>query len=347
MANITPISWCTHTVNWQGGCSKISRACRDCYALRDSWRFAHKEDGPDRYKAGVVGKIQGAAAWTGKIGLDPDWRDRMARIFHDIRRAIKSRRTWTGSMTDLWHESIPVDAPQLGALAEEIHATFCGQTRVPQVLILLTKRPERLLAWQRRFFPDGLPAGVEVGTTAEDQRRADERVPVLLQVRAECRFLSCEPLLGPIDLAGMTTDPPGSGFALTDGFGVVDGMTPPRLHLVIVGGESGHRARPTHPDWFRQLRDQCSKAGVMFHFKQWGEMTDAEHAPDDFDVSEPNNVEATVWTDGSRIHHGPWEGATREGAEWMYRVGKKQAGRLLDDVLHDALPAFPAVGGLR
>ena len=116
------------------------------------------------------------------------------------------------------------------------------------------------------------PANVWIGTTAEDQQRADERIPALLKIPARVRFLSCEPLLGPVNLT--VTIPGGS-----PSYNALKPYRPdyckeplePSIHWVICGGESGPGARPMHPDWARSLRDQCAATGVAFHFKQWGE----------------------------------------------------------------------------
>jgi protein gp37 len=114
--------------------------------------------------------------------------------------------------------------------------------------LLLTKRPGQL----KRVYPWAMAArdNVWLGTTAENQRWANRRVERLLRVEAKVRFLSCEPLLSAIDLSHW--------------------LNPPEITWVIAGGESGGRARPTHPNWVRALRDQCRSSGVPFHFKQWG-----------------------------------------------------------------------------
>ena len=118
--------------------------------------------------------------------------------------------------------------------------------------LLLTKRPH--LAARLTPWADDWPTNVWVGTTAENQKFAEKRIPHLLELPCAYRFLSCEPLLGPIDLA-----------AWKDG-----------LHWVIAGGESGPFARPTQLQWVRELRDQCNEAGVAFHFKQWGSWRPSE-----------------------------------------------------------------------
>lgn len=162
--------------------------------------------------------------------------------------------------------------------------------------MLLTKRPENIgkMLWPK--WDGGLPANIWLGTTVEDYART-RRIGHLQKVSAAVRFLSCEPLLedlGRLDLTG--------------------------IHLVIAGGESGPRARPSNPKWFRSLRDQCEHEGVAFHFKQWGEWTS---------LSEVS---------GAGAHFSFVDGAT------VRRIGKAAAGRMLDGRLHDAMPSLGGEG---
>ncbi|WAC26381.1 phage Gp37/Gp68 family protein [Ancylobacter sp. SL191] len=171
-------------------------------------------------------------------------------------------------------------------------------------------------AWPRRPLPN-----VWLGVSTEDQRRADERVPDLLATPAAIRFVSAEPLLGPLKLFSLR-EVRGARGTITDWhdslrgfqFGPTGAETA-RIDLVIAGGESGPNARPMHPDWARSLRDQCATAGVPFFFKQWGEHVTAKGATGDVPISH-------VFEDGYQ----------------MIRVGKARAGRLLDGVEHNALP---------
>jgi protein gp37 len=161
----------------------------------------------------------------------------------------------------------------------------------------------------RAVWPDAfsLPLpNVWLGTSCEDQATADERIPHLLATPAAIRFLSCEPMLGPLDLRHVA--PTDSGY-----INALSSSTGPNIDWAIVGGESGPNARPMHPDWARSLRDQCVEAGVPYFFKQWGEhgrVGDQQPAPD----------------------HLP------EDVDRMTRVGKKRAGRLLDGVEHNGFP---------
>lgn len=183
-----------------------------------------------------------------------------------------------------------------------------------------------------RMWP--LP-NVWLGVSAERQQEADERIPHLLNTPAAVRFVSCEPLLGPINLSlGEWV-----GWAL----GRFDDPPTPRVDWVIVGGESGPGARPMHPSWARSLRDQCSGAGVAFFFKQHGEFAEAlDHRPI------PQERMSWVADDGRHIDVSRWRDVERDDqrdvGNWklMARVGKKRAGRLLDGREHNDMPEIGA-----
>lgn len=217
-------------------------------------------------------------------------------------------------------------------------------------------------AWPRQPLPN-----VWLGVSVEDQERADERIPDLLATPAAVRFLSCEPLLGPLDLTSIKAprypDEPEDSReidwrfdALTTGdyywFDVEDGVgdcgdgpyRESRIDWVIAGGESGPGSRPMHPDWVRNLRDQCAKATldgddapVPFLFKQWGEWTPGENVR-----RQSGWVPGAHWFDQRWLYEDQNLAATDghiDDEPDLYRVGKKAAGRLLDGVQHDGMPA--------
>jgi protein gp37 len=167
--------------------------------------------------------------------------------------------------------------------------------------LLLTKRPQnirKLAPWREKW-----PANVWLGSTAENQRWLEKRVPILLEHNAKVLFLSCEPLLGPLDLSRWTNPRVGR-----------------RIDWVIGGGESGHHARPMHPEWITSLRDQCLAAGVRFHFKQWG----------NWGPIPPNKVngyrsKAMFLSNGNTVI--------------LANMGKKDAGRRLQGRTWDEFPA--------
>jgi protein gp37 len=166
-------------------------------------------------------------------------------------------------------------------------------------LLLLTKRPQNI----RKLAPwrEDWPANVWLGTTAESQAEVEKRLPFLLSVPAVVRFLSCEPLLGPLNLRG---------WFRKEGFHSID--------WIIAGGESGGGSRPMHPDWVRSLLAQCQTFNVPFHFKQWGHWVPAEIMNLDLPVRvvEFDNAPAVE----------------------MVRLSKKLAGRVLEGTTWDEVP---------
>jgi len=155
------------------------------------------------------------------------------------------------SMSDLFHPAVPV---------EFIKRAFETMDRAARhTFQILTKRPGRMASVLRQIRPDPIP-NVWLGTSIENQHWARVRLPKLLETPAAVRFLSCEPLLGPIRLTTL------AGWRACR-------RAEPRVHWVIVGGESGPRARPMLPVWAKAVRDQCRAAGVPFFFKQWGGRT--------------------------------------------------------------------------
>lgn len=184
--------------------------------------------------------------------------------------------------------------------------------------------------WMARWLNGTPPANVWLGATVVNQAEADRDVPKLLAVPTRIRFLSIEPMLGPVDLTHMDVEKAGHREwcwinALTSEHTDMGRPCPPvpRLHWVICGGESGHHARPMHPDWARSLRDQCAAAGVPFLFKQWGEWS-----PGPFDADTPQNLRLRG---GDRAHF--FADGTQLG-----RVGKVAAGRMLDGRTWDGVP---------
>lgn len=224
-AKSSGIEWTDTTWNPTTGCSKVSPGCEHCYAERLSLRFG----------------------WSHKAWTAPNASDNVRLHFERLaspRKWKQPARVFVNSMSDLFHDLVPF---------EFISLVFDAMEDTPQhTFQILTKRPDRM----RRFVAERLlsrrpqtsePAThIWLGTSAEDQRRANERVPVLLNTPAGVRFVSCEPLLGPVDLCGYL----------------------PGLDWVIDGGESGPQRRAACPDWFRSIRDQCRAAGVAYFHKQ-------------------------------------------------------------------------------
>ncbi len=308
----TNIEWTDDVWNPIAGCTIVSKGCTNCYAMHMAARLAAR--GQPKY-AGLTKVVNGHPVWTGKIAVagEPG--------FSQPLRWTKPRRIFVNSMSDLFHEDVPVDV---------IDRVFAIMALAPQhTYQVLTKRPERMrdyLAnpdledrltdlWRgdnsdRATWNILLPLrNVWLGVSVEDQATADERIPLLLETPAAVRWISAEPLLGPIRLDSLEDCDNHRNLDALRGkeIGGYRAETD-RLDWVVVGGESGTGARPMHPDWARLLRDQCAQAGVPFFFKQWGE-----------------------WKTFDPVHPKP--------GEWVAeRVGKKAAGATLDGVEHREYP---------
>jgi protein gp37 len=296
VAENSKIEWTDHSFSPWIGCTRVSPACDHCYAADMAKRYGWAKWGP-----GEIRRFAATSTWKQTL----TWNRKAQR--DGVRR-----RVFCSHLSDVFDAE--VDDEWRVVLTERIHET-------PWLdWLLLTKRPK--VAAQ--FFDDvGVPSNVWMGTTIENQTMADLRIPILLTIPAKVRFLSCEPLLGPIDLRAI---PWGHATALTG------------LHWVIAGGESGAKARPSHPDWFRALRDQCAAAGVPFFFKQNG-----EHAPvydrdrDDPDWRRCDRVVRET-PNGQWLNFAGGQGFHGERVVRMNRVGKKMAGALLDGREHRDCP---------
>lgn len=232
----TAIEWSDLSDNWQAGCTEAGPECDNCYARLMSARL--RRFGQARYQD-VVGDD---GRWTGAIVFEVD---ALNRAFDRLERRRKPARMFPGSMTDLWHKDAPRDAQVL--LAQRVRRL--AEIGTPHRLTFLSKRPGLMAAWQREFFPDGLPPLFWAGTTAGTRGGWRARVRALREVQAGTRFVSAEPLLEDVDAAGE-----------------MEGIA-----WVIAGCESdGPRPgkRPTEDVWVRRLRDAVKGAGAAFFLKQ-------------------------------------------------------------------------------
>ena len=294
---MTKIEWATEVWNPITGCTPVSEGCANCYARRMAQRlkgrFGYPEDEPFR------------------VTFHPD------RLYQPLKWR-KPRRIFVCSMGDLFHES--VTEGQWVTIFDTIRKSIYNGGGVGHKFLILTKRPHIMklvmerLNWNgfRLTFNKGTPFislcgdGVWLGVTAENQQTADERIPILLQISAAKYFVSHEPGLGLINY-------PKEFLALGN-----------RAWL-ITGGESGSGARPMHPDIPRHDRDQCQEAGVPFFFKQWG-----EYVPDIQYWQGRGILNPSV--SNSKIISGeePCFSLKKPGFNYL-RIGKKAAGRLIDD----------------
>lgn len=354
MAENSNIEWTDHTFNPWIGCQKVSPGCDHCYA--ETWDARGLQQRESRWGPHATRTRTSQANWRKPLAWN-----------REAEAAGKRARVFCASLADVFDNHPSIREEWRDDLWKLIAAT-------PHLdWLLLTKRPQNVPRMVPGWMgPHSWPSNVWLGTTVENQTEADRRIPHLLAVPARVRFLSCEPLLGPVDLTRLSgstlwgnthqdyiTDAL-KGWVYDDGMRVPD-RTCAAISWVICGGESGPGARPMHPGWARSLRDQCHAAGVAFHFKQWGEWLpccqmaeweadDLYHpAPDDSpDASRRCRVaSACLHDDGEAIPIGKANGFHTMPAGafagpkpmTMFHVGKKAAGRLLDGRTWDELPA--------
>lgn len=332
MAENTKIEWAHHTFNPWIGCTRVGPGCDHCYAADLSKARLGVEWGP-----GAPRRRTAATTWK----QPRRWNNRAVKL--GIRY-----RVFCASLADVFENEVdPAWRDDLFALIRETpHLDW----------LLVTKRIGN--AEKMAEAAGGWPGNVWLGATIVNQAEADRDIPKLLAIDGpRYRFLSMEPLLGPVDLTVAWLGENALDSECWGDCGWCKHGHPPLhncqagrqssevwdkgrsgLDWVIVGGESGHHARPMHPDWARSLRDQCAAAGVPFLFKQWGEWGPYYGAPS----GEPGRY-AAHWS----ACEGGWaffDEAPRQfwifGADAVRkRVGKKAAGRLLDGVQHDGVPA--------
>ncbi|SPD47493.1 phage Gp37/Gp68 family protein [Cupriavidus neocaledonicus] len=313
MSENSKIEWTDHTFNPWEGCQKVGPGCDHCYAETRNARFAGGT--AINWGPGAPRRRTSAANWRKPLA----WNANHNAFFAEHGRR---QRVFCASLADVFDNA--VDPAWRADLFDLIYAT-------PNLdWLLLTKRIGNVNGMLvGPGMPGRLPSNVWLGATIVNQVEADRDIPKLLATPAAVRFLSMEPLLGPVDLDRHLWKCCGNPIPGHPGDGWMQPPDPPEccgdrepvdlLHWVIVGGESGPGARPMHPGWARSLRDQCAAAGVPFLFKQWGEWLGAGQ-------------------DGDHDHV-PLE---LNASDVPVRVGKKAAGRLLDGAQHDGFPARPA-----
>ncbi len=330
------ITWTDETWNPIRGCTRVSEGCRNCYAESVAARFS----GPGQPYEGLARMTPSGPRWTGKIGYAD-------HHLLDPLRWTRPRRIFVNSMSDLFHD---------GVSQWTLDRIFAVMALAPRHQFqVLTKRPSRMLdylgatnarsqvlgtAWEMLGHPPlhkyahqciltrpwPLP-NVWLGVSVEDQATADQRIPLLLQTPAAVRWVSAEPLLGPLDLERSLTwvlrAPRDLSAAALEAGAIMERLR--GVDWVVVGGESGPGARPMHPEWAQSLRDQCQAAGVPYFFKQWGEWVGPGHP---WYGRLPERELCWMRSDGSLWERPPED----ENADCvtMKRVGKRAAGDLLD-----------------
>lgn len=310
MSGKSSIEWTSSTWNPSIGCDIVSPGCTNCYAMRQARRLASNPVlKPNRYR-GTTKPSKKGPVWTGVVRMAS--RDTILKPLSWRKPSL----IFVNSMSDVFHPSL-----KASEVAQIFAVMALGKQHVYQVL---TKRPDVMLAFVTN---PSTPASVELamqaikpgskvpewplknvwmGTSVEDQRRARERIKMLLQVPAAVRFLSMEPLLGEV--------------LLEDELTKADWK---KLHWIIVGGESGPNARPMHPVWARKIRDACAKHGVQFFFKQVGSNAWVK-----------DGKAAEFLAVGGRLGVSRGDGSD----QGILRGSKKSGGRKLDGKLHEAMP---------
>ncbi|MES0071860.1 DUF5131 family protein [Mesorhizobium sp. M0058] len=297
MGETTAISWCDHTFNGWIGCMKVSPACDGCYAeaLMDK-RYGRVEWGAPGHGPGTRVRTS-EANWKQPLKWNRKAQESGTRPF-----------VFCSSLADVFDNH--VDPGWRADLFDLIRAT-------PNLVwLLLTKRPQNIVEMSTtgnpRWLGEAWPRNAAIGTTVEDQKRVDINVPALLNAKGELNpafaFLSCEPLLGPLQIAE---------YLPNKLWNDLPSWTSPEIDWVITGGETdqgSHKARPTNPQWFRSLRDQCTTAGVAYHHKQNGE-----------------------WVSVSEVA-GPGTHFKFDDGRTVRRIGKGRSGRTIDGAEHDARP---------
>ncbi len=287
MSDGTKIEWTDATWNPITGCSVVSAGCKHCYAMKlAGTRLQHH---PSR--AGLTVDTKNGPVWTGEVRLNGQWLD---QPIHWARQ----RMVFVCAHADLFHEAVPDD--WIDTVFGIMWACLYGRNdKDGHIFQVLTKRAERMRdyfktdrreAWARAAVhhgggidPDGIfdqvmefdgpHPRIWLGVSVEDQSAADERIPILIDTPAAVRWISAEPLLGPVNLNRILVNRERDlhASALHEQHDDCYYHSNAQLDWVVVGGESGQNARPMHPAWARSLRDQCAAAGVPFLFKQHGE----------------------------------------------------------------------------
>jgi protein gp37 len=333
MGQNSSIEWTDHTFNPWVGCIKVSPGCKNCYAEELMTR------------KGRWANTWGPAQITERIKTSADnWRKPLAWN-KQAEKEGKRYKVFCASLADVFEDNDQLIDWRLD-LFELMKSTPMLDWQI------LTKRPDVA----RLFFrlrSDYLLPNIWMGTSVENQEYADKRIPELLQIPAVVRFLSVEPLLGPVDLWSAHYSWPNGGSGLGSAFAWGQG-----INWVIVGGESGPKARPMHPQWVRDLRDQCHEAGVAFFFKQHGEWISKPEIADLTDGRWRVRPEWLPITQGKRWGCLSIDGKYRpETPTWkgrqndpqddyeviVYAVGKHAAGRMLDGRTWDEFPQSSGV----
>lgn len=321
MGQETGIQWTDSTFNPVRGCTKVSDGCKFCYAETLSHR--------NPKVLGMWGPQGTRVMASESMWCEP------VKWNKEAKEAGKRHKVFCASLADVFEDDTTCQNPDAYKVVTDARARLWKLIEATPNLDwqLLTKRPQNILRFVPEEWQGGFPPNVWCGTSVEDSRvlwRVDE----LLKVPAVVRFLSCEPLIGELDISDY----------LYPRFAADDPRHFPRrngIEWVIAGGESGHDARPMHPAWVESIRDQCQEAGVPFFFKQFGNWCPAQHRSPAY--LERHHESVVVSSDGST--------STAEGGSELlqfcrahkdsipvYNVGKKESGRTLTGKTYSEFP---------
>jgi protein gp37 len=313
----TKIEWANEVWNPVVGCTPASAGCDHCYARamfnRNLVIHTHKFENPSTY--------------PNRLDIPFHWKN--------------PRRVFVNSMSDLFHPDVPF------SFIDDVFSVMTGNNR--HTFMVLTKRPKRMIEFLKQHYLPGAKAdNIWLGVSVEDQETADQRIPqLLLATVAAVRFVSVEPMLGPVELRKIkgdfvnfnVLDKSRFDYGI-DGFGVGAPMSI-GIDWVVCGGETGPRARPVHPDWIRSLQDQCVKANIPFFFKQWGEwLPISEMKESEWDklykpqskIYPESKRDCKVKNVGIRFDGeiDNWESIEGKPTFLTFKIGKKKGGRKLD-----------------
>lgn len=322
---MSKIEWTNETINPFTGCTKVSEGCLNCYAEKMAKRLQANPLTAKKYVN----------------GFKPTFHSHeMDKVFH----WKKPRKIFVCSMGDLFHED--------NAFSDILHVFYCMALAKHHTYIVLTKRPQRMIDFFNTVEETGnkqynpLP-NVWIGVTVENQKAADERIPLLLKTPAAIRFISIEPMIGAVDLENIRQyNDKGkhiASFQVLEPIANCDDSNRPALDWVILGGETGHNARPMHPDWVNKIKDVCLKYKTPFFFKSWGQWHAGSYA---------TSYSAIVFNDGSVIPDKPdlsMNFSDDLNINWhkykphvMARTGKKISGDLIDGIRYNQFPKLPS-----
>lgn len=326
MAEVTGIDWADSTFNGWIGCTKVGPGCDHCYAEEMDSRKVFK--GETHWGNGAERMLTSVSNWNNPVR----WNSAHDSFFAEHGRR---RRVFCSSLADVFDNNAPEGA------RERLWALIKATPNLDW--LLLTKRIGNAKNMLPADWGDGYP-NVWLGASIVNQEEADRDILKLLKVPAKVRFLSMEPLLGPVDIGLLGTAPND----VSSQYKLVHEL----LHWIIAGGESGPHARPVHSKWIQSLRDQCEEANVPFLFKQWGEFLPMGQG--DFRAWEPTRTSKEGKSYGIAHFYDPKDkGPVRltNSIETAHvftpgisnplisvRVGKKEAGRTLDGRIHDEFP---------